>query len=64
MFEWAKDMSTNDKDIVFVLNPEPFIKAGVDPNKIEGWAFAKVTVDDANGKPIEVDKILKPFNIL
>jgi hypothetical protein len=63
LFEWAKDMATNDKDIVFVLNPEPFIKAGVDPNKIEGWAFAKVTVDDENGKPIEVDKILKPFDL-
>ncbi|GHU39868.1 hypothetical protein FACS1894190_05960 [Spirochaetia bacterium] len=64
LFEWAKDMSTNDKDMVFVLNPEPFINAGVNPNAIEGWAFAKVTVDDANGKPIEVDKILKPFNLL
>ncbi|GHV94012.1 hypothetical protein AGMMS50293_03320 [Spirochaetia bacterium] len=63
MFEWAKDMSTNDKDMVFVLNPEPFIAAGADPNKIEGWAFAKVTVDDANGKPVEVDKLLKPFNL-
>jgi hypothetical protein len=63
MFEWAKDMSTNDKDIVFVLNPAPFIAAGVDPNKIDGWAFAKVTVDDENGKPIEVDKLLKPFNL-
>jgi hypothetical protein len=57
-------MSTNDKDIVFVLNPEPFIAAGVDPSKIDGWAFAKVTVDDANGKPVEVDKILKPFNLI
>jgi hypothetical protein len=64
LFEWAKDMITNDKDIVFVLNPEPFIAAGVDPSKIEGWAFAKVTVDDANGKPVQVDKILKPFNLL
>jgi hypothetical protein len=64
LFEWAKDMGTNDKDIVFVLNPEPFIAAGVDPSKIEGWAFAKVTVDDANGKPVEVDKILKPFNLI
>jgi hypothetical protein len=64
LFEWAKDMGTNDKDIVFVLNPEPFIQAGVDPTKIEGWAFAKVTVDDANGKPVEVDKILKPFNLI
>jgi hypothetical protein len=64
LFEWAKDMSTNDKDIVFVLNPEPFIAAGTDPARIEGWAFAKVTVDDANGKPVEVDKILKPFDLL
>jgi hypothetical protein len=63
LFEWAKDMSTNDKDMVFVLNPEPFLAAGVDPLKIEGWAFAKVTVDDENGKPIVVDKILKPFNL-
>jgi hypothetical protein len=64
LFEWAKDMSTNDKDLVFVLNPEPFISAGVDPSKIDGWVFAKVTVDDANGKPIDVDKILKLFNLL
>jgi hypothetical protein len=63
MFEWAKDMGTNDKDMVFVLNPEPFIAAGVDPDKIAGWAFSKVTVDDENGKPIEVDKILKPFDL-
>ncbi|GHU02644.1 hypothetical protein FACS1894147_04980 [Spirochaetia bacterium] len=63
LFEWAKDMDTNDKDMVFVLNPEPFIEAGVDPNKVEGWVFGKVTVDDANGKPIEVDKLLKPFDI-
>jgi hypothetical protein len=63
LFEWAKDMDANDKDIVFVLNPEPFIAAGVDPAGIKGWIFAKVTVDDANGKPIEVDKILKPFDL-
>jgi hypothetical protein len=63
MFEWAKDMSNNDKDIVFVLNPQPFIDAGVDPDNVEGWLFAKVTVDDENGRPIEVDKLLKPFNL-
>jgi hypothetical protein len=64
LFEWAKDMTANDKDMVFVLNPEPFITAGVDPNAIEGWTFAKVTVDDENGKPIRVDKILKPFDLM
>jgi hypothetical protein len=63
LFEWARDMETNDKDIVFVLNPEPFIAAGVDPNGIEGWVFAKVPVDDENGKPVQVDKLLKPFNL-
>lgn len=63
MFEWAKDMDTNDKDIVFVLDPQTFIDAGVDPEKVEGWLFAKVTVMDENGKKIQVDKLLKPFEI-
>lgn len=69
LFEWAKNMTTNaaagsaqDKDIVFVLDPAVFIEAGVDPNSVEGWAFAKVTVD-IDGKPTEVDKFLKPFNL-
>ncbi|MDP3057973.1 MAG: hypothetical protein Q8N36_00715 [bacterium] len=64
MFEWANNLKTNDKDIVFVLNPTPFIQAGVDPTKIEGWAFLKVPVMDATGKPIQVDKILKPYDIV
>lgn len=63
MFEWAKDMDTNDKDIVFVVDPKMFIDAGVDPSKVEGWVFAKVKIDDEDGKPIEVDKFLKPFSI-
>lgn len=63
MFEWAKDIKTNDKDIVFVLNPQPFIDAGVDPNAIEGWIFAKVEMMDEKGKPMQVDKLLKPFNL-
>jgi hypothetical protein len=63
MFEWAKDLETNDKDIVFVLNPEPFLSAGADPSKIGGWAFTKVPTMDAEGNKIEVDKILKPFDL-
>jgi len=65
MFEWAKDMKTNgydnsvqDKDIVFVLNPEPLISAGVDPDKVQGWEYAEVETD--NGK---VWKFLKPFDL-
>ncbi len=63
MFEWAKDMTTNDKDIVFVLNPDIFINAGVDTSKVEGWVFAQVETMDSNGKKIKVDKFLKPFDL-
>jgi hypothetical protein len=63
LFEWAKDLDKNDKDMVFVLNPEPFIRAGVNPNQVAGWVFAKVPVDDENGRPVEVDKLLKPFDL-
>jgi len=62
-FEWAKDMSKNDKDIVFVVNPEIFIAAGVDPDKVEGWKYASVQMKDNSGKTIEVMKFLKPFNL-
>jgi hypothetical protein len=64
LFEWAKDMDANDKDIVFVLDPAPLIAAGADPARIAGWTFTKVTVDDENGKPVQVDKVLKPFDLL
>jgi len=63
MFEWAKDMAANDKDIVFALNPEPFIAADVDPSSIAGWSFAKVETRDDAGKTVFVDKLLKPFNL-
>lgn len=62
IFEWAKDMSTNDKDIVFVLNPEPLIAAGVDPEKVDGWLYAQVSVEE-NGKNTKVYKFLKPFDL-
>jgi hypothetical protein len=63
MLEWAKDMSKNDKDLVFVLDPAPFIAAGVDPAKIQGWTFAKVETKDDAGKTIQVDKLLRPYNL-
>jgi hypothetical protein len=63
MFEWAKDQKTNDKDMVFVLNPEPFIAAGVDPAKVSPWLFAKINVKEADGKKVAVDKFLRPYNL-
>lgn len=63
MFEWAKDLATNDKDIVFVLNPQPFIDAGVDPAKVKDWVFAEVEVKNEKGEKELVDKFLKPYNL-
>lgn len=63
MFEWAKDLSTNDKDMVFVLNPEAFIKAGVDPSKVKDWVFTKVEIVNDKGEKEQVDKFLKPYNL-
>lgn len=63
MFEWAKDMEKNDKDIVYALNPQVFIDAGVNPQNVKGWVFAKVETMDKNGKKIQVDKFLKPFDL-
>ncbi|MDR1363521.1 MAG: hypothetical protein LBJ35_05675 [Spirochaetaceae bacterium] len=63
LFEWAKDMGANDKDMVFVLDPAPLAAAGLNPNVVDGWLFAPVTVDDENGRPVQVDKLLKPFDL-
>lgn len=63
MFEWAKDLKANDKDMVFVLNPQPFLDAGVDPTMVEGWVFDQVEIMEDNGRTLKVDKFLKPFNI-
>lgn len=63
MLEWAKDLATNDKDLVLVLEPAPLIQAGLDPTRVEGWVFAKVEVKDSSGKAVQVDKLLRPFSL-
>jgi len=62
-FEWAKDMSVNDKDIVFVLDPKIFIDAGVDPDKVEGWTFTKIPMMSERGRKFETDKFVKGFDL-
>ena len=69
LFEWARDMNTNgynnenqDKDIVFVLNAEPLIAAGADPEKVEGWVYNQVPIEENGGKA-QAWKFLKSFNL-
>ena len=58
-FEWAKDESTNDKDIVFIIAAKPLADLGVDVQNIDGWVF-KTMQDDA-GKDFDV--LLKPYSL-
>lgn len=34
-----------------------------DPNAVDGWVFAKVETMDENGKKVQLDKFLKPFDL-
>jgi hypothetical protein len=63
LLEWAKDMSKNDKDLVFVLDPKIFIDAGVNPAEVKGWVYEKVPLEDARGRQYEAEKFLKPFDL-
>ncbi|MCE5187692.1 MAG: hypothetical protein LLF75_00675 [Eubacteriales bacterium] len=58
-FEWAKDETVNDKDIVFVIAAKPLADLGVDVQNVEGWVF-KTMQDDA-GKDFDV--LLKPYSL-
>ncbi|MDD3439249.1 MAG: hypothetical protein PHI04_07535 [Clostridiaceae bacterium] len=63
-FIWGKDFSSEGTpDVMLEFDSQPFIDAGADPNKVEGWVFAKVPVMDEQGKKIEVEKLLKPFDL-
>lgn len=58
-FEWAKDHTKNDKDIVFVIGAKPLAELGVDVKNIEGWVF--LTMKDEGGK--DVDVLVKPYDL-
>ena len=58
-FEWAKDESTNDKDIVVVIAAKPLADLGVDVQHVEGWVF-KTMQDDAGR---DFDVLLKPYSL-
>lgn len=62
-FSWAKDLSTNKKDLVFALNPKPFVDAGLDTSKIKEWIYTKIPVTDKYGKQEKLDKFVKAFDI-
>jgi len=61
MFEWAKDSGGNAPKLVFMLDPEPFLKAGVQPDAVEGWTYAQITLH-MGGRPKQLWKFVKPVD--
>lgn len=64
MVEWAAEARKNDKDWVLVLDPGLVVAAGGNPEAVEGWILAMVPVDGPDGKMIEVQKLLRLFDII
>ena len=58
-FEYAKDYTNNDLDIVFVIKAQPLADLGVDVQNIAGWTFK--TMQEADGSDIDV--LLKPYDL-
>jgi hypothetical protein len=64
MVEWAADALKNDKDWVVILDPGLVEAAGGNAEAVEGWILAMVPVDGPDGKMVEVQKLLRPFDII
>ena len=62
MLEWARNIESNEKDVVVVLNPGPFVAAGTKPNSIEGWIYTSVSMHE-KGKEVNISVLLKSFNL-
>ena len=63
MIMFARDIDTNEKGIVFMLNPEPFINSGVDINNVEGWDYGSYETMTTDGKKIMVERFVKSFDL-
>lgn len=64
MVEWAAKARKNDKDWVIVIDPSLVTDAGGNHEAVEGWVLAMVPVDGPDGKMIEVQKLLRPVDII
>jgi len=63
MLMFARDISAQEKDIVFMLDPQPFIDAGVDVNNVEGWSYGSYETMTLDGKKVMVQRFVKTFDL-
>ena len=61
-FRWAKDPRTNTRGMTFVLNPRPFIERRLEPEELEGWVLANVSIMYGPEKGRTVPRLLKNYS--
>ena len=61
-FEWTRDTSANELDFAMVIPAEPFIRAGLDVNRLEGtgYVFQAAKIEAGESLP---DLLLHPYNV-
>ena len=61
-FRWAKDWRANTRGMTFVLNPQPFIEAGLETENLEGWTLANVNMMYGPESGQTVPRLLKNYS--
>lgn len=63
--QWTEKLGINNADMVFILNAQPLVEAGLDINKLEGsgWIFREASKDNM-GMGENPDQIVKIFDIM
>ena len=61
-FEWTKNTAANKADFAMVMLADPFIKAGLDVNKLnkDQWIYKPAGKEDGQDLP---NLLIKPYNI-
>jgi hypothetical protein len=60
-FRWAKDWRTNTQGMTFILNPQPFVEAGLELENLEGWRVADIDIMHGPESSQTVLRLLKNY---
>ncbi|MCL2566357.1 MAG: hypothetical protein FWE24_11230 [Defluviitaleaceae bacterium] len=63
MLMFARDIASQEAGVVFMLNPEQFIEAGVDVHNIDGWHFGPHETMTIRGQTVTRDFLVKTFDL-
>ena len=44
MFVWSDEITCGERCIIFLLDPEPLLAAGVDPGLVNGWNYVQTSI--------------------